>query len=85
MGDIADMILDGTLCQGCGEFIGEDFPSYCGACVKFNKADEHKKLANQQQIKKIKCKVCQRTVKPVGMKDHLRDAHGIIGNGATNK
>lgn len=33
MGEIADMMLDGTLCEGCGAFIGEGdgFPQYCSA------------------------------------------------------
>lgn len=32
MGDIADMMLDGTLCQYCGVFIGSDndCPTSCG-------------------------------------------------------
>src|SRR6185312_10679181 len=32
MGEIADMMLDGTLCEGCGEFMGDDgdgWPRYC--------------------------------------------------------
>jgi hypothetical protein len=31
MGEIADMMLDGTLCEGCGDFIGRHagFPQYC--------------------------------------------------------
>lgn len=31
MGEIADMMLDGTLCEGCGEYIGEGdgYPQYC--------------------------------------------------------
>lgn len=36
MGEIADMMLDGTLCEGCGEYIGSDagFPQYCSrACA----------------------------------------------------
>lgn len=35
MGDIADMMLDGTLCEGCGEYLGgESFgvPRYCSGC-----------------------------------------------------
>jgi hypothetical protein len=34
MGEIAEMMLDGTLCECCGEFIegdGEGFPRYCSA------------------------------------------------------
>lgn len=32
MGEIADMMLDGTLCQHCGGYIGSDngFPTSCG-------------------------------------------------------
>ena len=34
MGDIADMMLEGILCQGCGEFLGdgEGYPMFCSAC-----------------------------------------------------
>lgn len=35
MGEIADMMLDGTLCEGCGEYLenGADMgiPDYCSA------------------------------------------------------
>lgn len=33
MGEIAEMMLDGTLCEACGEFIGggQGFPGYCSA------------------------------------------------------
>jgi len=41
MGEITDMILDGTLCSVCGEFLvgfGEDgesqgFPGMCASCA----------------------------------------------------
>ena len=35
MGDIADMMLDGTLCEGCGVYLegeGDGFPRYCPDC-----------------------------------------------------
>lgn len=35
MGEISDMMLDGTLCEQCGEFIDEeggDFPRLCASC-----------------------------------------------------
>lgn len=37
MGEIADMMLEGTMCAGCGEFLhdGEDgpgYPEYCETC-----------------------------------------------------
>lgn len=38
MGEIAEMMLDGTMCAGCGEFLndgedGDGFPEYCSACA----------------------------------------------------
>ena len=35
MGDIADMMLDGTLCSTCGDFLSADpmgFPMQCASC-----------------------------------------------------
>lgn len=42
MGDIADMMLDGTLCQVCGEYIGQedfDFPQSCSSCEENEEID----------------------------------------------
>lgn len=37
MGEYADMMLDGTCCAGCGEFLFDDdplgIPTYCPACA----------------------------------------------------
>jgi len=34
MGDVAEMVLDGILCESCGEFIGEavGHPRDCRSC-----------------------------------------------------
>lgn len=34
MGKIAEMMLDGTLCEGCGEYLGDGdgFPQRCDGC-----------------------------------------------------
>ena len=35
MGEIAEMMLEGVLCAGCGEWLGGDgdgFPEYCAGC-----------------------------------------------------
>lgn len=34
MGEIAEMMLDGTLCESCGTYLGSenDFPTYCAEC-----------------------------------------------------
>ena len=36
MGDIADMVLDGMMCEGCGDFLGDGvgYPQYCPACLE---------------------------------------------------
>ena len=51
MGEIADMMLDGTLCQGCGGYIGSDngFPTWCSDCKK-----ERKQYFKNRQIAKNK-------------------------------
>ena len=53
MGDIADMILNGTLCVICGEFMGDDesfespgYPQSHPGCITDNQDDEMKD-ANQ--------------------------------------
>lgn len=43
MGDVADMMLDGTLCEGCGDFIGDGdgYPQYCSPqCAEDRGASE---------------------------------------------
>lgn len=64
MGEVAEMILDGTLCQSCGVFIGEGegFPRECAYCRRAGKA-----------AGKVACPVCKKKVK--GLNDHIRDAH----------
>lgn len=39
MGDIADMILEGLLCEQCGEFLDDDkdYPHLCPACKEEEK------------------------------------------------
>ena len=41
MGEIAEMMLDGTMCQQCGEYIGEPvgYPIYCENCESENQDD----------------------------------------------
>lgn len=42
MGDMAEMMLDGTMCEGCGVYIGEGdgTPEYCSEqCARDRGAD----------------------------------------------
>ena len=34
MGDVADMVLNGALCESCGEYVGEPtgYPRECKGC-----------------------------------------------------
>jgi len=75
MGEIAEMMLDGTLCEGCGvanRKAGLGFPWRCGACVP----DRPRREAPRQQSTKVACPTCGRRVKRAGLPDHIRDAHG---------
>ena len=42
MGEVADMMLDGTLCAGCGQYLEQEpmgYPVYCGECGDFPGAE----------------------------------------------
>lgn len=46
MGDIADMMLDGTLCECCGVFIDNndaDVPRKCAHCARETKPQTQRK------------------------------------------
>jgi len=71
MGDIADAMLDGDLCQCCGVYMegGDGYPRSCGACQKdggFNGGGGAAKMS---------CSVCGKRVKLAGISDHMRDKH----------
>ena len=71
MGDIADMILSGALCEACGAAIGDgEAPGYPRRC-----ADHGGKQA-APLVRKVKCPECGRRVRATGLQDHKRDAHG---------
>lgn len=56
MGDIADMMLDGTLCEACGTFIGEGsgFPQYCSRQCAADRGMVCSKPKKQKPKKAIK-------------------------------
>lgn len=71
MGEIAEMMLDGTLCEGCGVYMaggGHSVPQRCGNC----ELDD----AQPAPSARVACKECGRAVKFAGLADHMRDAHG---------
>ncbi len=73
MGEIAEMMLDGTLCEGCGVYLdgdGEGIPRRCEACVDDGPSDAGVPLSAR-----VKCAHCSRTVAAVGLKDHMDAKH----------
>lgn len=83
MGEVAEMMLDGTLCEGCGVFLNDEapgYPCYCGSCAGERKTiRKAANVAANQKIhaeqKKIPCTICGRKVKTIGMPNHMKDAH----------
>ena len=82
MGEIAEMMIDGTLCEGCGVYLGDGqgFPRYCGSCAgnSFSSTYEREmKASNGQRRPKVACRICGKMVKKgQGIKDHLKVVHG---------
>lgn len=66
MGEIADMMLDGTMCQVCGEFmdLGEDpagYPVTCAGCIGEGLSPDDD-LINVRDLKTVVCPepLCER-------------------------
>lgn len=76
MGEIADMMLDGTMCEGCGEFMnigGEPagYPVRCAAC------GEEPDDSEPVNYVRFNCDICRRPFKTEVSRDqHRRDKHG---------
>lgn len=74
MGEITDMMLDGTVCQSCGVWLNEGrdgagCPGYCADCEPEN--DDH----NEWLIART-CPDCGKVCKSAdGVKQHQRDKH----------
>lgn len=73
MGDIADMMLDGTLCDGCGCYLNgtaPGYPRYCRDCTP-----KQQRPAPAGNSTKVACPTCGKRVKRHGLDNHMRDAH----------
>lgn len=88
MGEIAEMMLDGTLCEGCGVYIegdAEGIPRYCSdKCARDRGADwwfeqkagwpTKKQRLHQKRPRPFKCGVCGRAFKSqYDLNHHNRD------------
>jgi hypothetical protein len=73
------MMLDGTLCEGCGCSLpghGDGIPRYCKLCRQERTAQRHE--GHPAAARLAKCPHCSRKVKLVGLQDHIRDAHADL-------
>lgn len=83
MGEIADMMLEGIMCQGCGEFLGEGdgFPTWCAGCAPDGVEDEL--FPMDEPVAHYTTKYCCQHCNGKAFKsfkaitDHLRGKHGI--------
>lgn len=84
MGEISDMMLEGILCQECGQYVdyhtGESracgYPRFCPDCggdPETNYASKRKECIAKQ----CRCPTCKRRFRTRrGLHDHIRDKHG---------
>ncbi|QOJ19523.1 MAG: hypothetical protein HRU77_01705 [Gammaproteobacteria bacterium] len=81
MDEIAEMMLDGSLCKECGAVIGdgngEGFAVTCSNCLKGNGNPEAKQRSKKpkSKMKRYPCKICGKSF--AVMSQHLHHAHGI--------
>lgn len=74
MGDIADGVIAGFLCQEClSPMADHDSPGYPRTCSQCRKEATNQRP--QFITYKVKCPVCDKKVK--GLADHHRDVHGV--------
>lgn len=84
MGEIADMMIDGTMCQVCGVFLNEEAPGYpvtCGGCSDFPDAEQviHVELQMGKGPKTVACPTasCERKFRTKeAAAQHWVDKHG---------
>ena len=69
MGEAAEMMLDGSLCEHCGAYVGEavGYPRSCSVCRSLD-------LGGLQSRTAV-CPQCGKRVKQKGLNQHIRDAH----------
>jgi len=89
MGDISDMTINGILCEGCGEYLGNDvgYPRLCRGCAKDRRSMGHVLVKGEggfyvdsgpvqkALVTKVACDVCGKKVKVNGLADHKRRVH----------
>lgn len=91
MGEVAEMMLDGSLCEGCGAYLGGtefDMPLLCGDCAKVRLLAGRYVVAVgcfwvdggevvEPRPIMVRCHTCGRMVKALSLKDHARAVHEV--------
>lgn len=75
VGEIADAMIDGSLCQTCGVDLGEavGYPRNCWACSYDSKAVH---FPDGIPKHKVPCPTCGKRVKAIGLAQHQAMVHG---------
>lgn len=79
MGEIAEAMLDGQMCQGCGEWLDDalGYPGYCAGCAGDFFVDT-RPPGQRPQKKDTPCPICEKRLRgKIGLRHHMRDKHGI--------
>ena len=84
MGEYAEMMLDGMVCQWCGEFMGEGdgFPTICAGCQAAEGVDQFgRKPEELKRTMECSEKGCHRKFKTHdAYLQHWRDKHDTAGS-----
>ena len=81
MGDVADAILEGDLCQGCGVYIGpgNGYPRWCKQCRSREPSRQKQRELRKvhPNARTIPCPGCGKRFSTEQARDqHVRDKHG---------
>lgn len=80
MGEIADLMINGDICEGCGVELdgsGDGYPRRCRGCERDSRSEYADQQAPPPRADKTNCPTCRKRVKVAGLADHLRDKHGV--------
>ncbi len=74
MGEIADMMIEGAMCQGCVEYIVDDtgYPRWCSSCEPDDTEDWNPKP------RKVECPACGKHVSEQGLCQHVAAKHSSL-------
>lgn len=81
MGEIADLIINGALCELCGGFVGDEvgYSRLCPSCAKEDEAGKANCTSKDgrpiYRPGKTNCPECNKLVSCIGLDQHVKDAH----------